>query len=136
MKRLGELRKRMRATLTVAALAAAVTTGALAHHSVAGQFDMSQPVTWTGVISKVDWINPHIYVHLDVPDDSGVVTTWELETVPPGMMRRAGLTSTHLIGDGSPVEIEGLRARDGTEHLGYILKITYADGRYYQLSQR
>lgn len=110
---------------------------ASAHHSVAGQFDMSQPVTWTGVISSVDWINPHIYVHLDVTDQaSGETTTWMLETVPPAMMRRAGLSSAKLVGDGEPVTIEGLRARSDVENLGYILKITYPDGTYYQLSSR
>lgn len=124
------------AILTATLAAAASATGALAHHSVAGQFDMSQSVTWTGVISKIDWINPHIYVHLDVTDESGGVTAWELETVPPAMMRRAGLTSALIMGDGAPVQIEGLRARGDAENLGYILKITYADGRYYQLSQR
>lgn len=122
------------AAAAVASLAGA--SAALAHHSVSGQFDMSETVTWTGVISSVDWINPHIYVHLDVTDDAGAVTTWQLETVPPAMMRRAGLSSAKLLGDGETVIIEGLRARNGTENLGYIFKITYPDGRYYQLSTR
>lgn len=123
----------------MAAAAAASLAGlsaAPAHHSVSGQFDMSETVTWTGVISSVDWINPHIYVHLDVTDEDGGVTTWQLETVPPAMMRRAGLSSQKLIGDGETVTIEGLRARNGTENLGYILKISYPDGRYYQLAAR
>jgi hypothetical protein len=127
-------RAEARALTAAAAVALAGATAAVAHHSVAGQFDMSEPVTWTGVISSVDWINPHIYIHLDVADEGGVVTTWALETVPPAMMRRAGLSSATLLGDGETVTIEGLRARDGTENLGYILKITYPNGRYYQLS--
>ena len=60
-----------------------------AHHSVPGQFDVSKPMTLTGTISKVDWINPHIYVHLDVKSDKGAVTTWALATLPTAMMRRS-----------------------------------------------
>ena len=105
-----------------------------AHHSVSGQFDTSQKVKLTGVISKVDWINPHIYVHLDVKDDAGNMVPWRLETAPPAFMRKAGLTSAKLMGDGQEVTIEGYPARDGTQHLGWILTITYADGHFYQLS--
>jgi Family of unknown function (DUF6152) len=110
------------------------TATAAAHHSVAGQFDPSQQIKLVGVISKVDWVNPHIYVHLDVKDASGTVATWRLETAPPAFMRKAGLTSAKLMGDGQEVTIEGYPARDGTQHLGWILTITYADGHYYQLS--
>ena len=106
----------------------------LAHHSVSGQFDTSQKVKLTGVISKVDWINPHIYVHLDVKDGAGNMVPWRLETAPPAFMRKAGLTSAKLMGDGQEVTIEGYPARDGTQHLGWILTITYADGHFYQLS--
>lgn len=125
-----------RCALAAGAAAIAGAGTALAHHSVAGQFDMTETVTWQGVVSSVDWINPHIYIHLDVTDADGEASTWALETVPPAMMRRAGLSSATLIGDGETVTIEGLRARDGTERLGYILKITYPDGRYYQLAAR
>ena len=122
--------------MAVALLACAAATASWAHHSVPGQFDTGETTTWTGVISKIDWVNPHIYVHLDVTDGAGKVTTWRLETVPPAMMRKAGLTSALLMGDGATVSVEGLRARDGTQHLGFILKITYPDGHYYQLSGR
>ena len=100
-----------------------------AHHSVPGQFDVSKPMTLTGTISKVDWINPHIYVHLDVKNDKGTVTTWALATLPTAMMRRAGLTRESLQGKpGEEVTITAVPARDGSKHLGWINKITYADG--------
>lgn len=112
----------------VAAFVFAVSA-ASAHHSVPGQFDLSKPVTLKGVISKVDWINPHIYVHLDVKEANGSTTTWALSTLPTAMMRRAGLTKDTLQGKpGEVVTIDAVPARDGSKNLGWINKITYADG--------
>lgn len=105
-----------------------------AHHSVPGQFDMSKAITLKGVISKVDWINPHIYIYLDVPDENGGKTTWALETLPTAMMRKAGISKESIMGQpGEVVTIVGLAARDGTKHLAFLQKITYADGRHFQL---
>jgi hypothetical protein len=110
----------------ICVLAASAVT---AHHSVPGQFDTSKPMTLKGVISKVDWINPHIYVHLDVKDADGSTVTWALSTLPTAMMRRAGLTKETLQGKpGEVVTIDAVPARDGSKHLGWINKITYADG--------
>ena len=104
-------------------------SAASAHHSVPGQFDLSKPVTLKGVISKVDWINPHIYVHLDVKEANGSTTTWALSTLPTAMMRRAGLTKDTLQGKpGEVVTIDAVPARDGSKNLGWINKIMYADG--------
>jgi len=104
-------------------------SAAAAHHSVPGQFDTSKPMTLKGVISKVDWINPHIYVHLDVKGADGTSATWALATLPTAMMRRAGLTRETLQGKpGEVVTIDAVPARDGSKHLGWINKITYADG--------
>lgn len=101
----------------------------LAHHSVPGQFDTSKPITLKGVISKVDWINPHIYVHLDVKGADGSTAMWALSTLPTAMMRRAGLTKETLQGKpGEEVTINAVPARDGSRNLGWINKITYADG--------
>jgi Family of unknown function (DUF6152) len=106
----------------------------LAHHSVSGQFDMSKTVTLKGVISGVDWGNPHIYVHLDVSEGNGTRITWRLETFPPAQMRRAGLTKELIMGKPDEVvTITILPARDGTLHLGYIERITYQDGHFNQL---
>jgi hypothetical protein len=106
-----------------------------AHHSVAGQFDVNNPMAWEGVVTKVDWINPHIYLYVDVTDAGGAVTEWRLETVPPAMMRRAGISKKNLQGIGEIVSIRGLPARDGTRNLGFISTITFPDGHYYQLDR-
>jgi hypothetical protein len=119
------------AALGLLSLAAATAS---AHHSVAGQFDVSKRVQLTGTISEVDWINPHVYIHLDVKDEKGAVTPWRLATLPTAMLRKAGLTKDMIIGGGMAVTIDAYSARDGTANLGWVLKLTYDDGHYYQLA--
>ena len=124
------------AVVLVAATVMVVAGSLSAHHSVSGQYDASRPLTLTGVISKVDWINPHIYLHLDVKEKDGAVTTWTLSTLPTAMMRRAGLTKESLQGQpGEVVTISAIAARDETKKLGWISKITYADGHHVQLGR-
>ncbi|HXS28505.1 MAG TPA: DUF6152 family protein [Steroidobacteraceae bacterium] len=124
-----------------AALAAAIVSGAsgtfiapivAAHHSVGGEFDQHKKLTLNGVVSQVEWANPHIYVHFAVKEPSGAVADWRLETVPVAMMRKAGLTKALLLANAENATVDIYPARDGTPHLGYLLKITYADGHHYQ----
>jgi len=105
-----------------------------AHHSVLGQFDPDNRMELNGVISRVDWINPHIYVYLDVEDESGDTTTWRLESVPPAYLYKAEVTQDMLMGGGKPVRIEALRAHDESQNLGFIIRIHYPEGHHYQLS--
>jgi len=67
----------------------------LAHHTIAAEFDTRDTVTLQGVFTKIDWINPHIYFHMDVKDDSGNVRKWSLETYPTGFFHRAGITEIY-----------------------------------------
>ena len=120
-----------------AAVLALLTIGigsAGAHHSVAGQFDNAKRTKITGTISKVDWINPHSYIYLDVKGDKGEVTTWRLESLPTAMLRKAGLTSEMLLAGGATVTADALMARDGSAHLAWLLKLTYEDGHFFQLA--
>ena len=123
--------------VALAVVAVLATASVLsAHHSVAGQFDESKSVTLKGVISKVDWVNPHIYLYIDVKTD-GENVTWSLGTVPTAMARRAGLTKETISGKaGEVVTIDCIPARDGTKHLGWVNTITYADGHKIELSRR
>ena len=107
-----------------------------AHHSVPGQFDTSKPVTLTGVITDIDWINPHIYFHLEVKGESGSVEKWSLGSAPPAMLRKANLTKAKLLGKGEVVSIVVYPARDGTKNLAWLTKITYPDGRVLTLDGR
>jgi len=126
---------RIRSCLVGVALLA-LSASASAHHSVTGQFDPEKPMTLSGVITQVDWINPHVYVHLDVTSDDGTVTSWQLETAPTAMLRRAGLTRASLQGpEGKTVTIQAIPARDEEKKLGFIYTITYADGSTVRLSQ-
>lgn len=98
----------------------AVTLGLLlgapaarAHHSFAAEYDSKKPVTLKGIVTKVDWMNPHVYFYLDVTDESGKVTNWGLEMGPPNGLQRAGWTrNTMKVGD--EVVVEGTLAKDGT----------------------
>jgi len=114
----------------VGVLTAASTT--LAHHSVSGEFDISKQMTLKGTVSKVEWINPHIYIYIDVKDDSGATTTWALETLPTAMMRKAGL-SRESFAPNESVTVQVLPARDGTKHLAFLQLLTFADGRFFKL---
>jgi hypothetical protein len=105
-----------------------------AHHSVAGQFDITKSVTLTGVVSEVHWINPHFYIEVAVKQPAKLAATWRLEGVPIGVARKAGLTKAKLQGKGETVTIVAHPARDGTAHLGYIIKINYPDGKVFKFS--
>ena len=129
------MRYRLGGVLAIAAAVALAASTLSAHHSVAGQFDTSKSVTLKGTVSKVDWINPHVYVHLDVKEGDGSVTTWALATLPTAMMRRAGITRESIAGKpGETIIVTGNPARDGTKHLAWISKITYEDGHEYTLA--
>ena len=103
------------------------------HHSVSGVFDSDRPFEITGVVTEVEWINPHIYMHLDVMGEDGEVTRWQLETAPTAFMRKAGITKAMLEGDGRPVTITGI-ASHTLPNVGWIRRITFQDGRYFQIS--
>ena len=111
-----------------------LSVGSRAHHSVAGQFDTNDRVTVTGTIARVDWVNPHIYVYLDVENEDGTVTQWGLETGPTARMRQGGLTSTMLAGKpGEQVTATGMPAlKEGNNNM-WLIKIAYEDGSYFIL---
>ena len=98
-----------------------------AHHSLASQFDEGKPLTLQGVISKVEWVNPHVWVHIDVKDGSGAVEQWALETLPPATLRKGGLRSD-MLGKGQTVTVLAYRARNESK-LAFLRRITFADGR-------
>ena len=119
--------------LSVAAGAVVALAGANGHHSVSGVFDSDRPFEINGVVSEVEWINPHIYMHLEVTDADGEVTRWQLETAPTAFMRKAGITKAMLLGDGTPVTVTGIESHT-LPNVGWIRRITFQDGRYFQIS--
>jgi DNA/RNA endonuclease YhcR with UshA esterase domain len=106
----------------------------LAHHSVQAEFDLKKPLTVTGVVTKVEWINPHSYLYLDVKDDSGNVKHWAFEMAGPGALRRAGLSRADRGGlkAGDTVTVNAVGAKDGTD-AGLIKDVTLPDGRKFTI---
>lgn len=98
----------------MATLLIVMSSAALAHHSFRSQYDADQPLTLTGVVTKIDWMNPHVYFYIDVTDDAtGEIETWGFEMGPPHMLERRGWKrNTMSIGD--VIEVHGTRARDGS----------------------
>jgi hypothetical protein len=107
---------------------------AMAHHSFAAEFDGGKTVTLHGVISKVDWINPHIFVYLDVKDESGKTTTWALQSLPPLFFRGSGLTKDLLLSNKQVVTVTANPAKDGSPAYGFMTKLSYPDGHVFSMS--
>lgn len=121
--------------LVMAAIAATGSPLVLAHHSLSGQFDITKSFQITGVVSRVEWVNPHTQVYVDVKQANGAVITYKLESLPVAMMRKSGLSKSDLVGDGRPVVIDAYPARGDTPHLGYLLHLKLPDGREIQFSK-
>ena len=119
--------------LSVAAGAVVALAGAHGHHSVSGVFDAERPFEIVGVVTEVEWINPHIYMHLEVTGEDGSVARWQLETAPTAFMRKAGISKAMLEGDGTPVTVTGIESHT-LPNVGWIRRITFEDGRYFQIS--
>lgn len=125
--------RRRRAAVLAAAGLILAGVPARAHHSVPGTFDVNKTVVIKGTLSKIDWINPHVYLYVDVKDRDGV-TTWKIETLPTLHMRRIGLSKSDIM--------EQARGGDVTVHMypaiknpsaGFLLRVTFAEGHFYQL---
>jgi len=84
----------------------------LAHHSFAAEYDAKQPVTLKGTVSKVEWTNPHARFYVNVKDENGKVTTWNLELASPNVLSRNGWTR-HSLTEGDVITVEGSKAKDG-----------------------
>ena len=98
---------------TVLALAL-TSTALLAHHSFASEFDTAKTITVTGVVSKVEWTNPHTWFFVDGKDETGREATWSFEGAAPSLLVRRGLGKLTLrVGD--MVTIEGYRAKDASD---------------------
>ena len=94
---------------------AATATAAWAHHSFGAEFDSTKPVKLKGVVTRLEWTNPHVYLWIDVADKAGKVKQWGFEMGPPHMLQKAGWKKNSLT-LGETVEVDGWAARDGSNH--------------------
>jgi DNA/RNA endonuclease YhcR with UshA esterase domain len=120
----------VRTKLVVMAACLSVVTAAapaVAHHSFAAEYDKDKPVKITGVVTKIEWTNPHIWFFVDVKDETGTVTNWAFSGGPPGVLDRRGI-SKHVLKPGDVVVVEGFRARDGSNNASGG-SVTFPDGR-------
>jgi hypothetical protein len=104
---------------------------ASAHHSFAAEFDIDKPLTLKGVVTKVEWVNPHVYVYVDAKDESGKITQWSLSSLGPAGIRRVGVTRA-MLGQGQTVTIQAYHAKDGS-NFAFMRKMTFADGHSIEL---
>ena len=120
------MRKSFVTVLGIAGLLAAVAP-AWAHHAFAAEFDAQKPVKLKGTVAKVEFINPHSWIHMDVKDTDGKVTRWMVEGGSPNALFRRGVTKDALP-QGTEISVDGYQAKDGSNRANGR-DITFADGR-------
>jgi hypothetical protein len=104
-------------------------TPVLAHHSFSAEFDGDKEMVLTGVITSVDWINPHSYWHIDVTNKDGQVEHWMIQSLSPAGWHAAGIMRNMVGKVGDTVTVDVFLARDGTKHMAWSTKFTFSDGR-------
>lgn len=104
-----------------------VTAPALAHHSFGAEYDAAKPVTLNGVVTKVEWTNPHCHFYMDVKDERGNAANWKFEGYPPSVLSRTGWKRDATLKLGDRVTVFGWQARDGT-NWAHGRQVTLTDG--------
>jgi hypothetical protein len=113
--------------LCIAALLLASGAALGAHHSFAAEFDANQPIQLRGTVVKVEWINPHTWIHLDVKKTDGSMERWMIEGGTPNTLLRRGLTKNSLP-EGTEIVVDGYKAKNGSNRANGR-DLTFTDGR-------
>ena len=100
---------------------------AWAHHAFSAEFDTEKPIKFKGTVTKMEWINPHAWIHIDVKGEDGKVTEWMIEAAAPNSLLRRGWTKNSLPA-GTEIIVEGFQAKDSANRANGSV-ITFTDGR-------
>lgn len=111
----------------VSALLFLAVVPAWAHHAFAAEFDATKPVKFKAVVTKMEWTNPHVWIHVDVKQPSGEVEKWSIEAGTPNVLFRRGFTKQALL-PGTEIMVDGYRAKDGSRRANGR-DLTLPDGR-------
>jgi hypothetical protein len=123
---------RMRLVAIVLCVGISVTVPLLSHHAFSSEFDANKPVKLKGTVSRIEWINPHTWIHVDVKETDGKITKWMVEGGSPNALIRRGVTA-QLLKVGMEVMVDGYQAKDGSARANGR-DITLADGRKLSVS--
>jgi Family of unknown function (DUF6152) len=121
----------MRMKLAIICITSLATTGwvssASAHHAFAAEFDANKPVTFKGTITKMEWVNPHTWLHVNVKQPDGKAESWAIEAGTPNVLFRRGFTKDSLL-PGTEIVVDGYQSKDGS-HRANGRDLTLPDGR-------
>jgi hypothetical protein len=122
------MRTKLAVAITVFGLFLSVATVPLsAHHAFAAEFDSKKPVKFEATVTKMEWTNPHVWIHVDVKTPNGTVEKWAFEAGTPNVLFRRGFTKNSLL-PGTKIIVDGYRAKDGSRRANGR-DLTFADGR-------
>ncbi len=119
--------KSQRIVLMSAVLAVAFALPTAAHHAFSAEFDADRPLQLRGKVTKMEWINPHAWIHLEVQNDDGTATVWMVEGGTPNTLARRGFTKNSLL-PGTEIVVDGYQAKDGSNKANGR-DLTFPDGR-------
>ena len=113
--------------MSVGLIFAGTAVSLRAHHAFAAEFDAKKPVHFEGTVTKMEWVNPHVWLHIDVKKPDGTVENWAFEAGTPNVLFRRGFTKESLL-PGTKVVVDGYQSKDGLKRANGR-DLTFTDGR-------